>query len=223
MTEEAITLHIVMNTNINSDRFRVIACPNNRDRNYVSFQIVTLNEDIYTMLMDESLWPGYTVRDYRPMANKTEFKPRMNQNRNGRWNTNQNGRWNANQNKNNLRENVLRNNFQTNRNAQPKNQRFEGRPTYMNSPRVETPRRTVHPKRRNIGMTFQTNNQQQAPPKKQAGPSGNQNVPPTYFWPPPMTGQQMPNFQMYGQPIFQHVGPQQQQQQPGNQRMAWMR
>lgn len=67
-TEKQIEEHIIDNTNINKDTFKIEKLISKKEENkkkYVSFKISTFKKEIYNEIIDEKLWaPEFNARDY---------------------------------------------------------------------------------------------------------------------------------------------------------------
>lgn len=89
-SEEKIAMHICKNTRADEKSFRVIKLFSKKmpikNNNYVSFKIITLNKDVYNVIMDPQLWHGYEVREFehekmKNMVNTGNWNKKMYYNR----------------------------------------------------------------------------------------------------------------------------------------------
>lgn len=141
-TENNIVQHIIDNTGLTSSQFSVIKLMPAKQRNYVSFKIVMLEQGVYEKLIDPDLWPGYTARDFMPEGRKYERK--FNKFGRNSMMTHQN------RNSNDMRRNVLMKNaykFKPRANVNENRSRQQlSYESYVPTQQSETPRRPFTPR-----------------------------------------------------------------------------
>lgn len=147
-TKEAnIVTHIMIKISINNELFKVTKLDTN-ERNYTSFKITTLHDDIYEQLMNNELWaPDFKARNYEhPKENRMNKKPlknRWQQKNDDNFITGRNEKWQNDLRKTTMERNFMRNLPNRNVNNTTIN-RNENRFTNRSSPQqTYTPKRNI--------------------------------------------------------------------------------